>query len=180
MEVKKCIENRRSVRKFTDQMPDKECLENLVTLASYAPSWKNTQTVRYLALYNSELKKSIADHGVYGFTWNTNIINAAPALIVVITKDKRSGYEKDGSESTSKGSHWQSFDAGIATQTLCLAAHDMGLGTVILGVFDEEKIKEILSLKEDELISALVPIGYPAEEPNMPKRKSVEELLEIK
>ncbi len=69
------------------------------------------------------------------------------------------------------------FDAGIATQTLCLAAHEHGVGTVIMGIFDAEKVAELLQIPENEVVVALVPIGYPDEEPNAPKRKAVDELL---
>ena len=69
------------------------------------------------------------------------------------------------------------FDAGIAAQTFCLAAHEKGLGTVILGVFDEEKIAEVITIPEGQQIAALVAVGYPAEQPEAPKRKTVNELL---
>lgn len=101
-------------------------------------------------------------------------------MVVVTTINNRSGYERDGSATTSKGTHWQSFDAGIATQTFCLAAHEAGLGTVIMGIFDENKVAEVIGLPEGQSVSALVAIGYPAEEPAAPKRKSAEDLLTIK
>lgn len=177
METRKCIETRRSVRKYTDQNVAPEILEQVVAAAAWAPSWKNTQVVRYYAVFNKETKDRIAETGVLGFTWNTTIIQGAPVLVVMTMKTGRSGFEKDGSSSTSKGTHWQSFDAGIAAQTFCLAAHEMGLGTVILGVIDENVIKECLNLPDDEEIAALIPVGYPAEEPKPPRRKPVEELL---
>jgi len=69
------------------------------------------------------------------------------------------------------------FDAGIASQTLCLSAHEMGLGTVIMGLYDESTIISILGLEEGRSVSALIPIGYPDIDPEAPKRKSVEDLL---
>ena len=69
------------------------------------------------------------------------------------------------------------FDAGIATQTFCLAAYEYGVGSVIMGIFDAEKVAELLNIPENEVVVALVSIGYPDEEPAAPKRKSVEELL---
>lgn len=179
MDVKHCIETRRSIRKFEKKDVPQELLSKLVEAASYAPSWKNSQTVRYNAVYNHDRIQKIADEAVLGFEWNQKIISAAPVLMVVTTVDKRSGYERDGSFSTSKGDHWQSFDAGLSVQNFCLAAHENGLGTVILGLFDEAKVLEILDLPQEESVSALIPIGYPAEQPEMPKRKAVEDLLRI-
>ena len=72
------------------------------------------------------------------------------------------------------------YDAGVASQTFCLAAHDKGIGSVILGIFDSGKVSSILEVPEDRDVIALIPIGYPAEEPAAPKRKSVEDLLSYK
>ncbi len=95
---------------------------------------------------------------------------------MVTTLSPRSGFERDGSPSTSKGSHWESFDAGIATQTLCLAAYEEGLGTVIMGIYDEAKVIEVAKIPEGQRVSAMVAIGYADESPAMPKRKSADEI----
>lgn len=98
-------------------------------------------------------------------------------LILVTTVSPRSGFERDGSPSTSKGTHWESFDAGIATQTFCLAAHEEGLGTVIMGIYDEAKVIEVAKVPEGQKVSAMVAVGYADESPAMPRRKSVNEVL---
>ena len=69
------------------------------------------------------------------------------------------------------------FDAGVAAQTFCLAAHEKGIGSVIQGIFDEAKAASILGIPEDRELVAFIPIGYPAESPVAPKRKSVSDLL---
>lgn len=76
--------------------------------------------------------------------------------------------------------HWQSFDAGIAAQTSCLAAHALGVASVILGIFDENKIKSICNLPENQDVMALIAIGYPLEtEKEAPKRLDVNEMLDF-
>lgn len=72
------------------------------------------------------------------------------------------------------------FDAGIAAQTFCLAAWERGVGTVITGYFDEEKITRLLNLPENQKVGCVIGFGYPDEEPAAPKRKSVEDLLTYK
>ena len=89
----------------------------------------------------------------------------------------RSGYERDGSFTTSKEDRWEMFDAGIATQTFCLAAHEKGIGSVIMGIFDEAKVGELINIEEGRKVAALVAVGYPAETPEAPKRKAVEDLV---
>lgn len=171
---------RRSIRRFTAEPVSDEVLRTIVAKAAYAPSWKNTQTTRYIALTKREEIDQIADGCMAGFQKNQATLHGAPALVVLTTITGRSGYERDGSFSTSKGTHWQSFDAGIAAQTFCLAAHEQGLGTVIMGIFDESAIAKALALPENQAVSALIALGYPAESPDAPKRKDVSELLDIR
>ena len=180
MELIEGIKSRRSIRKFKDQAVTKEQIEEIVDIARFSPSWKNSQSVRYLFIEDRALKDKLAEEAVMGFEWNTGIMKAAPALVLVLTVDKRAGYERDGSASTSKGEHWQSFDAGIAAETFCLAAYAKGLGTVILGVYDEEKVKEIVGVPDGQKVSALIPIGVPDEDPEVPKRKETKDLLTVK
>ena len=175
-----CIKERRSIRKFKDMEVSADAIASVVATAAYAPSWKNSQTTRYIAVLDKEIKDKLANECMMGFEYNVGTASGAPAMVVVTTINNRSGYERDGSATTSKGTHWQSFDAGIATQTFCLAAHEAGLGTVIMGIFDENKVAEAIGLPEGQSVSALVAIGYPAEEPAAPKRKSAEDLLTIK
>lgn len=175
MDAITCIKTRRSIRKFADKPVSKETIEDLILTASYAPSWKNSQTTRYIAICDEEVKKRIAieccaEH-------NAGIINNAPVIIATLIVDKRSGYERDGSFSTVRENTWQAFDNGIATQTLCLAANAAGLGTVIMGLYDIEKAEEIIGVPEGQLLMALVAVGYPDEQPAVPKKKTVEDLL---
>ena len=168
-----CIKSRRSVRKFTDQKIPREVLEELVELARWAPSWKNTQIARYVAIEDEALKNRIAEEAT--IPWNEGIIKGAPVLMVMTYVEKRSGFERDGSFSTKKEDRWEMFDAGIACQTLCLAAWAEGLGTCIMGIYDEEQVPALLEVPEDQYVTAIVSLGYPAEQPKAPKRKPLDE-----
>lgn len=172
------IKKRRSIRRFKDTPVPRDILKEIVETAAYAPSWKNTQTARYLAVDDKEVLEKIASKEcMMDFSHNMNIIAGSPALVILTTVKGVCGYEKDGSFSTAKGTHWESFDAGIAAQTFCLAAYEKGLGTVIMGIFDEEKIRQAVEIPEDQQISALIAIGYPDADPKAPARKDAEELL---
>ena len=171
---------RRSIRKFQPKPVSPDTIRAIVAVAAYAPSWKNSQTTCYTLLTKREEIDLVADECTMGFQKNIDTLHGAPALVVLTTVNDRSGYERDGSFSTSKGTHWQSFDAGLAAEAFCVAAHDAGLGTVILGIYDEGKVKAVLNLPETESVSALIPIGVPAESPAAPKRKDVSELLRIR
>ena len=177
MEALECIKTRRSVRKFTEQPVTKEEMAQVIETAAFAPSWKNTQIARYIVVTDKEKKQRLADDCMMDFAFNQKNTSGAPALVVLTMITGRSGYERDGSFSTSQGTHWQSFDAGVAAQTFCLAAHALGLGTVIMGIFDEDKVKQVIEVPEGQKVAALIAVGHPAEEPMCPKRKDVETLL---
>lgn len=179
MTAKDCILGRRSIRRFKPDAINHDILEEIVETASYAPSWKHTQITRYIAVEGA-LKDQIAAQACDAWKPNADIITSAPALMVISIIKNRSGFERDGSYSTPRNDGWQMYDAGVASQTFCLAAHDKGIGSVILGIFDSAKVASILEVPEDRDVIALIPIGYPAEEPVAPKRKSVEDLLSYK
>ena len=170
-----CITGRRSIRKFTEQPVSHELIEQIVSTASFAPSWKNTQIVRYIAVEGE--KKAALAKCTSIYPGNGSIMNQAPMVIAVTAITGRCGYERDGSFSTPKGTGWQMYDAGVASEAFCLAAYEQGLGTVIMGLFDEEEASKVLQLPEGRELVALIPIGYPAEAPNAPERKTVQELI---
>jgi Nitroreductase len=174
MKVTECIKTRRSIRKYKSDKVDKELIKQMVEEASYSPSWKHTQIPRYTALESVEMKARVAKHCA---PYNAAIVEQAPVVMVVSFIKARSGYERDGSFTTAKGSAWQMFDTGIACQTFCLAAHDAGLGTVIMGVFDDAEVAKELELPETQEVAALIAVGYADIAPEAPVRKSVEELL---
>lgn len=175
MTANECITGRRSIRSFTEQPVSHELIQKIVETASYAPSWKNTQITRYIAV-EGEMKKALAKcTSIY--PGNGAIMEQAPMVIAVTAITGRSGYERDGSFSTPKGTGWQMYDAGVASEAFCLAAYEQGLGTVIMGLFDEAEAAKVLGLPADRELVALIPIGYPVSIPEAPKRKAVEELL---
>ena len=175
MIANECIRGRRSIRQFTDQPVSHELLAQIVETASYAPSWKHTQIVRYIAVEGG-IKEALAECCRI-FPQNGAILANAPMVIAVTVIKGRSGFERDGSYSTWRGDSWQMFDAGVASEAFCLAAYEQGLGTVIMGLFDQDEAAALLQVPENQELVALIPIGYPAEAPAAPRRKSVEDLL---
>lgn len=172
-----CIRERRSVRSFKPEKLEHSIIESVISAAAFAPSWKNTQITRYIVIEDQELKSRI---GALASDSNKLIIEHAPAIAAVTFIKNRSGFERDGSFTTGRKGEWQMFDAGIASQTFCLAAHELGLGTVIMGIFDGPEITKLLELPEDRELAALIAIGYPESIPAAPKRKTVEDLLTYK
>lgn len=175
MDTLDCIKERRSIRSFNSKKLEPETVEKIISFATYAPSWKNTQITRYIAIQDADLKSEISKHTTSEN--NKKIIQNAPLLIAITIIKNRSGFERDGSYTTSKKDGWQMFDAGIASQTFCLAAHEFGVGTVIMGIFNDEEISGILEIPEDMELVALIAAGYYDMVPATPKRKSTQDLL---
>jgi len=175
MELKDCILTRRSVRKFLDKPVDHETLEQVIATAAYAPSWKNTQISRYIAIEDRATLDTICRDFLPEH--NANIVSGAPLLIAQTFVKGRCGFERDGSFSTQRKDGWQHYDCGIAAQTFCLAAHDAGLGTVIMGIFPNRELSDFLNVPEEQELMALIAVGWPDQEPIAPKRKDVETLL---
>ena len=173
--VNAAIMTRRSIRRFKPERVEHSLLESIISAASYSPSWKNSQITRYIAVEDPSVLDTIATHFTPEF--NSRIVKQAPLLVAVTFVKGICGFERDGSFTTAKEDRWQMFDAGIACQTFCLAAHDAGLGTVIMGIWDEQGISMLLDIPQDEELAALIAAGRPAIEPAAPGRKSVKELL---
>ena len=133
MNLEKGIKERRSIRKYSEREVTEETIREILDLSRFSPSWKNTQVVRYHIIKNKDIKEKIAENCVLSFDFNAKTIVRSNALVIISVVKDTSGYEKDGSFSTSQQDRWEMFDAGIATQTFCLAAHSKDVGSVILG-----------------------------------------------
>ena len=177
MEALECIKTRRSIRKFTEQPVTEDEVRQVVEAAAFAPSWKNTQIARYVLVEDRTTIDKMAEEMVLDFKLNEKTLKNCPAVMVLTYVTGRSGYERDGSFSTPLATHWQSFDAGIAAQTFCLSAHALGLGTVIMGIYDPAEVAKVVEIPEGQEVAALIALGHPAQDPQAPARKDVDTLL---
>ena len=69
------------------------------------------------------------------------------------------------------------YDVGLATQNLCLAAHALNMGTVIIGSFSHDSAKEILGIPDGYDAVAMIPVGYPAQGARHSRRKEISEFV---
>lgn len=176
MEALQCITSRRTIRAFTDKMPSKDMVEQLISYASWAPSWANSQCVRYVAVTDPALKNQMADRMEKGSLKNSKMTRQAPVILVLTALPDKAGRLGDHVDPRAEG--WKFFDCGVAAQTLCLAAHAMGLATVQMGNFDHKAIHELLALPHEAEVVELIGLGYPGANPNAPARLAVDELLQ--
>lgn len=176
MEAVANILDRRSIRKFKDEKVDRELMKEIVEISRYAPSWGNFQVVRYTLVDDEKTIERLGTEGVNGFVYNVNTLKNAKGVAVLSFVKGKSGKLEGDDYATSKASVWEVFDAGIACQTFCLAAHAKGVGTLIMGVINDESISGIVGLPEEETVAALIVYGYADESPAATLRKEVEEI----
>ncbi len=176
------LKGRRSIRKYTDEIVSQEVLNEILETAKFAPSWANFQIARYNFSSDKEIISKIAKDGVNDFVYNKSTLENTNNILVLSYVEGKSGkldLEK-GEFATSKSNEWEMFDAGIACQTFCLAAHEKGIGTCIFGVIDDKAIAEIIGLPAGETVATVVTFGYPAETISSSPRKEVSEIVRYK
>ncbi len=177
MELFQAIQTRRSIRKYTDKPVEDQKLREVLEAVRMAPSWANYQCWRLVVVKDKAMKDKISALSYVesyfapkGYKSNPSMkaLAEAPVVIVLCAEPERSG--------AIRGQSYYLVDSGLAAQNLMLAARGLGLGTVFVGVYDEEKIKHALSIPAPIRVVGLFPLGYPMEERREgPARKPIEE-----
>lgn len=168
MELLEAIMNRRSIRKFKDDIPKDELIEKVVEAGIWAPSAGDLQSWDAIVVKDHNTKVRI---GLAAYV--QEFVAKAPVVIVVCANEASAGahYGERGREL------YCIQDASCAAINMMLAAYDQGLGSAWVGAFAEEDIKELLNLPNYVRPVALLPLGYPDEEPQAPPRRRVEEVI---
>ena len=92
MELLEGLKTRRSVRRYTDELISHELFEEIIDTAKMAPTWKNTQTLRYILIQNEEIIKKICDDCLLGFEHNAKTLSKCKNLVVLTQVNGRCGY----------------------------------------------------------------------------------------
>ena len=101
------------------------------------------------------------------------------ALIITTFVHDRAGFQKDGSADNELGNGWGCYDLGLQNENLILKATDLGLSTLIMGLREANRLREILNIPETETIVSVIAVGKAAEEPIRPHRKPIEEIAKF-
>jgi len=166
------IKGRRSIRKFEPQDLTEDQLQQILDAVRWSPTWANTQCCEIVVARDPEVKKRLCETVPKSNPAGKGLASA-PAILVLCGKLQSSGYYKG--EVTTKFGDWYMFDLGIASQSICLAAYDQGLGTVIIGLFDHDAAGRAVGLPDGYELVAMIPVGVPAQDSKAPKRREIDE-----
>ncbi|MFO8090522.1 MAG: nitroreductase family protein [Desulfatiglandaceae bacterium] len=168
------LKTRRSIRKYENREVPQADLQKIFEAVQWSPSWANTQCWEIVAVKDRNVKEKLRAT-LPPKNPAAQAVQDAPVVIALCAGKNKSGYYK-GEASTSFGD-WLMFDLGLATQSLCLAACELGLGTVVVGMFDHKAAREILSVPDDHELMVLIPLGFPAHSSAAPNRRAVDEFV---
>lgn len=178
MDFQTLIETRRTVRKYSPETDvTREQILEMVRAAQEAPSWKNTETGRYYCVLSEDMKLKLRQECL-GYA--NNDAKAEHATLIVTTfVHNHAGFQTDGTADNEIGNGWGCYDLGLQNENLILKATELGLSTLIMGLRDADKIRELLSIPEEETIVSVIAVGKADEEPSRPRRRELDEVLKF-
>ena len=160
MEFSKLIKIRQSVRKYQAKAVEKEKLQQLIEAVRLAPSASNSQPWKLILVDEPELKDKVA-RATFSQAVSFNKFAPEAPVIAVLTIEKPKLISQIGGRI--KNREFPLIDIGIAAENFCLQAAELGLGTCILGWFDEKAIKKLLNIPRKTRIGLLITLGYAEE-----------------
>jgi coenzyme F420-0:L-glutamate ligase / coenzyme F420-1:gamma-L-glutamate ligase len=186
------IKQRRSIRKFVPHQVPSQTVKEVLVAAGWAPSAHNSQPWRFIILEDVLVKRALAD--VMADAWATDLTkdggkvdanmrkerverfaNAPVLILACSTMDGLRKFPDEKRQICERDLSMQSL--GAAMQNLLLVTHDKGLGACWFCApgFCKETVRKVLRIPESVEPEAFVIIGYPAETPSVPTKKSLEE-----
>jgi nitroreductase len=179
METLKAIETRRSVRRFSDRPVEPHKLQAVLDAVRMAPSWANLQCWRFVVVEAPATKRRLSELSYVdtffaekGYKTNPSqlALTEAPLVIVACALPNQSG--------DMRGQQYFMTDVGLATGNLLLAAHDQGLGSVFVSIFEEKPLATLLGIPAYVSVVGLFPLGYPLDDhQGVTPRKTLDEIV---
>lgn len=170
MEFADLAEQRQSDRRYDSRLVDRAQLVKCIEAARLAPSACNSQPWKFVVIDDSTLRdeaaEAVAGMGMNGFA------RQVPVLVAVVL-EKMNLTARIGS--VIKDKEYSLLDIGMAVENFCLQATALGLGTCIIGWFDERRMKRLLGVRHKR-IPVVIAVGHPAAEHRPKARKPLDEM----
>jgi nitroreductase len=164
MEFRDTVSKRRSIRAYKDTPVPEDILGRVLEAIRLAPSGRNEQAWKFVVVKDGAKRQQLMQAAN-----NQRHVGQAPVIIAAVALDPIRMMMCEVPA--------YAVNLAIAMEHAALAAADAGLGTCWIGAFSQDKAREILGIPDKYTIVALMPLGYPAEEPAARARKSLQELI---
>lgn len=176
MSFQDLIQLRQSVRKYSSQPVETEKLMQCIEAARLAPSASNSQPWSFIIVNEKELLQKTGKACQGPLRTFNNFVTTAPVIAVMVIEKPKILTEMGG---RIKNKEYPLIDIGIASEHFCLQATELGLGTCMLGWFDERTIKLLLNIPEEKTIGLIITLGYAPENYKLRKkiRKPIESII---
>lgn len=168
------VRKRQSDRAYLNKYVDKEKVLRCIEAARLAPSACNAQPWKFIIVDNPELKNKLADTTNNKLLPLNHFTKQAPVYIVLVM-EKGNITSRLGTKIRDK--HFPMMDVGIAAEHICLQAAEEGLGTCMIGWFDEKAVRKLLNIPKTKRVALLITLGYPSKETRIKKRKNIESII---
>lgn len=168
------VNKRQSVREYCDRAVDSEMIEYCLEAARLAPSACNSQPWRFVVVDDAELREKVAKE-TFGKLVSINHFSLqAPVLLAIVAEKQAKTAWLAG---LVKNRRFELMDIGIAAEHFCLAATEQGLGTCMMGWFDERAVKKLLNVPKGKRVELIITLGYAASDKvRSKKRKTIDEM----
>ena len=166
---------RYSVRNYKSTPVPRGKIDRCIEAARMAPSACNSQPWKFVVVDDPELKSDLAKTAFEGLLEFNHFAFKAPVLVLIVS-ERQKIFAKFAS--IVKKKNFSLMDTGIAAEHLCLQASEEGLGTCMLGWFNEKKVKKLLSIPALKRLELMIAVGFSADD-KIPdkKRKGMNEIL---
>ncbi|MEN6307504.1 MAG: nitroreductase family protein [Anaerohalosphaeraceae bacterium] len=167
--------NRYSVRNYKNTPVPEEKLNRCIEAVKLAPSACNSQPYKFIIVNDPDLKNKLAKEAFEGLVNFNHFAYQSPVLALIVS-DRQKFSAKIGG--FLKRKNFSLMDIGIAAEHFCLQATEEGLGTCMLGWFNEKRVKNILSIPKLKRVELMISVGFSADEKTPDKnRKTMDEIL---
>jgi len=155
---------RRSIRRFTGKKVARDTMERILQSGQLAPSAKNRQAWRFIVAQKEPLVKKIQDAA-----FGQEHVGQAPAIIAACTTNI--DYRMPNGELS------YPIDIAFASAFMLLQATREGLGSCVITTFDEEEVKELLSIPYSMKVVLLILLGHYDHQPPPRSRKPLKQII---
>jgi len=159
MDFQKLVNQRESTRKYSDKPVEQEKLELIMEACRLAPSACNSQPWHFVLATDPVIKDALAQASFGPLLRFNKFAPQAPVIAAIVAEKPKMIASIGGAL---KDKDFYLMDIGIVAEHFCLQAADLGLGTCMLGWFDEPKVKKILNVPDKKRVLLLITLGYPA------------------